>query len=935
MKMHRSCMLPSNAPALSTPEPASNRVLQERSGNRTSIESSQSPPYRPKVYRQRLGEFGSTILAPPLGCRTEEEVDYEFRKVWAILQNHPKYQKYREKKPKEGDKKDEDEDLEKWPEFLDRAFFRALIRWPPSGRVQYVVDGEKQGRNQLISRSIFLKTGVMRWKKQISSHIQVLRPKLLDAPQVVRHFSKPGKTKKGSARERANQVRNRQLSYSVKRDEDRMDDTTATLYGGYRLELPASSPYAVRTEAKAPFTMMHFEMLVQEHNEQAVHYVTQLGDDPRLGDVHFPDLNTWNMQYPELNFHRVSEWRDRQVLICHASIDLMMDKQPGGAELAVKYVIDSAHDISHLEPMHCRTRFYDSGTLAYEEERRCEYATNTRSNLHFGSQFWVRRMSDLRMKLLKGQRHDDPGVARKMEKEVQRSLQYMTAVQDVYGTRGDLGMQQCLLTILWRFRQTRTRHEMGRVSWRVAYLPQEEGGGTVGQEGEQLEPDHQQPMWDKAAGLGGPDFEVPHDLKLILNSTATPGSTIYNASSLSLDLSQAQQHHHVTHHLQQHDFTALAPLDLDTLSHLATLSTHPNPNDPLAGFPSHPDSAATVHSLASTEFSQALSHVPSLTHSSHTQMSQDSAVAAAGGGESGDIDFHDPGAVRLDVRLHEGHIQLGPAISFDDGIAVGGTYDEVTDAAGMQLEPGILHAHDGSVSAAAAEAVFGDLQLDGIGALVAAGRGGGLHVGDVTATAAGYRDQEFSMGECYPSAPSVSKPWCYADLIARMEESAAAADGQGQGQNLYAQMKYPDLEHAHGHGHGQGHGHGHGEEMDINVVGPAIGLHHSPHEHRHSHPHSLLPSQSQHHGPYQHQHQHQHQPQHQPQHPEHSLWKLQTGFSVAGAEQDDIQHYQRRRQEEVAEREEEEEEETRREQQARGILEMIERSQRGEGGLFR
>lgn len=82
------------------------------------------------------------------------------------------------------------------------------------------------------------------------------------------------------------------------------------------------------------------------------------------------------------------------------------------------------------------------------------------------------------------------------------------------------------------------------------------------------------------------------------------------------------------------------------------------------------------------------------------------------------------------------------------------------------------------------------------------------------------------------------------------------------------------------------------------MVGPTIGLHHHAN-----------PRQGQH---------------AQQQHNHHSLWKLQTGFAVGGAEQDvDAEQQQQQQQQR------EEEEEARKEQLARGILEMIERGQRG------
>lgn len=123
-------------------------------------------------------------------------------------------------------------------------------------------------------------------------------------------------------------------------------------------------------------------------------------------------------------------------------------------------------------------------------------------------------------------------------------------------------------------------------------------------------------------------------------------------------------------------------------------------------------------------------------------------AAGAARRESSELDFHRGG--HLDIRLHDGHIPLRPEISFDDGA---GGYDEGANAAALQLEPGILHAQDISVSAAAAAAasasVFGDLNLDGMGALAAG-------TGMVDATC---YQHELSVSDCYPTAPSSSKPW--------------------------------------------------------------------------------------------------------------------------------------------------------------------------------
>ena len=56
----------------------------------------------------------------------------------------------------------------------------ALIRWPPMGRKKFMMDGALRGRNELIQDSIYRDTGIRRDRKQVSSHLQVLKHHLKD-----------------------------------------------------------------------------------------------------------------------------------------------------------------------------------------------------------------------------------------------------------------------------------------------------------------------------------------------------------------------------------------------------------------------------------------------------------------------------------------------------------------------------------------------------------------------------------------------------------------------------------------------------------------------------------------------------------------------------------------------------------------------------------
>ncbi|ODV95813.1 hypothetical protein PACTADRAFT_49261 [Pachysolen tannophilus NRRL Y-2460] len=69
----------------------------------------------------------------------------------------------------------EEENSSIWSEDIEAAFAEALSVIPKKGLTKIKLSGKSCGRNELISDFIFYKTGKLRARKQVSSHIQVIK----------------------------------------------------------------------------------------------------------------------------------------------------------------------------------------------------------------------------------------------------------------------------------------------------------------------------------------------------------------------------------------------------------------------------------------------------------------------------------------------------------------------------------------------------------------------------------------------------------------------------------------------------------------------------------------------------------------------------------------------------------------------------------------
>ncbi|RDL42463.1 uncharacterized protein BP5553_02442 [Venustampulla echinocandica] len=120
------------------------------------------------------------------------------------IADSPQYQTYRKRQLR--DRNGEDS---KWPEVLEAAFLDALIEIPLMGRSKYSYKGKLHGRNELIVEYLWIAylqslppgqhpdPTMMRNRKQVSSHIQVIKGFLKGHPAYHKLFPEAKDGKKG------------------------------------------------------------------------------------------------------------------------------------------------------------------------------------------------------------------------------------------------------------------------------------------------------------------------------------------------------------------------------------------------------------------------------------------------------------------------------------------------------------------------------------------------------------------------------------------------------------------------------------------------------------------------------------------------------------------------------------------------------------------
>ncbi|KAF2094091.1 TEA-domain-containing protein [Rhizodiscina lignyota] len=473
-------VLPSNAPLHYDIDDAESSnpkgVLQERCGNRQDEYAGVEQLARYMKHDSSIYTEGSTEnyygSARHTGYRNhsggrhysneETRKRKEVEKLWHRLNACPQYRKYREKQKNSNDKE------QKWPENMELVFCRALVEHPPMGRRKLTTepDTKLQGRNELIAAFIQRETGVQRGRKQVSSHIQVLKPMVKHDPFIVQYLA--GNEGEGGRRHRsASSMMQRSHLSSAIHPSNFHHPQPSRLSSQFRSSfMPAAMKLEPKIEKSTSetFQPLHFEMYVADTRQnRSCHTFSSFSDSPKLEDVRLEGDRSWHWQtaFPSLAETYGNGPLPCQTMLFEATVALLPNGIPPNAELRVGFEIETPHDAARLDNLKCRTTFYQNGDFPEEYEKPVGIDRRyPRWQLSLGSEFWAPKVAAWQKVLQKA----DPSDRQLAEKEVQEALQSLSAVQEIYAPSDSPRQRDVLLLICWKFELGRGGR--GNTTWR-------------------------------------------------------------------------------------------------------------------------------------------------------------------------------------------------------------------------------------------------------------------------------------------------------------------------------------------------------------------------------------------------------------------------------------------------------------------------------------
>lgn len=379
------------------------------------------------------------------------------------------------------------------------------------GRRKKTVDGKLCGRNELLMKQILTWTGELRDRKQISSHIQVLKgfmPHnegcrfLLLRPRSLKPNSMRSGMKHVTLDEKSSLAATQASIFdNIDISGLRMEAEEVALYArsGYGDSGPATYSNApslpppngiLRSNAPGhrPYlNRVEFEMYVVSPSGQKIHDYTSNQADVGAPSRELETVCNWRTSYPLLEDYYEQGQLDSEIILIESDLNLFGEYPPHGSTLSIGFKVNIA-GLQGDAKWFTRTEYYENDGQSVD--MRTFYERNDirkpfpwdRPNIIPGSdnssigleiplqsRWWVHLFT--KMAKRKQEMKLDPYLSQEEDKGSRRYLQEMSIMQELWVRPAVEGSSDSRVAIiLWKFSQTHAGHA-GTTTWRKLKPP--------------------------------------------------------------------------------------------------------------------------------------------------------------------------------------------------------------------------------------------------------------------------------------------------------------------------------------------------------------------------------------------------------------------------------------------------------------------------------
>lgn len=393
---------------------------------------------------------------------------------WHVEFQTPRYRAYREKCRQKGSKD------EKWPDRVEEAFQYAIRKYRRQGRKKKDLNGKQSGGNEFISEYILKRTGERRDRKQVSSHIQVLKGFLGENKAWMSLVADIKPERSGKKAQRSTVYEEAASGYEDSEYDDASEyQPLQASYPPYSnrppetIEILACNVYPGPTIRQ----VSEFKMILEDRDERVLHTYTSIQSEMAAATKALEDVNDWRENYPPLAAYSDKGQIDCPMFLFDTHLSLM-DHCYGPSRLAIAFSIDFSQG-AHFRDWRSHSRYYEeNGRLLDHAESRLQGCsqikgtTDTRlGRVPLNSEWWARVFTDILMIKQNVEGRRDADLIRKEDEKAGQYIRGISVMQEIWATHQTHNDQPKRMAILlWKFGTAR-RGEAATTSWRRLHPP--------------------------------------------------------------------------------------------------------------------------------------------------------------------------------------------------------------------------------------------------------------------------------------------------------------------------------------------------------------------------------------------------------------------------------------------------------------------------------